>query len=97
MYTKQHVSWKQYLANEELHKNLPKLMNTICESQVQFSGYSWRNKQVVLQIIPANLNNGKRLRGQLERNFINQLTDKKNCVELWMVEIVGKKKLEVFV
>ncbi len=66
-------TWKDYVKNEDLYKNLPRISDELRARRVQFAGHCWRSNEIIHDLLFWEPSHGKR--GRPRNNYIRQLEE----------------------
>ena len=70
------VSWKQYMRNDVLHGEIPKITTATAAQRVRFSRHCWQSKdELAHQLLLSEPTHGKRAHGRPRQTSIDQLVD----------------------
>ena len=90
------VTWRQRITNEVLYAGLPRILTTIREKRLRFSGHCWRSKNEVSDLVLWEPNHGKRSVGGQACTVVDLLEAgtgvSRDCLPAAMGDRVGWRK-----
>ena len=69
----QSISWKDFVNNNTLYGDLPKVTDTLRVKRLRLAGHIWRGNEVVKELLFWEPTQGSRSRGRPAITYVNQL------------------------
>ena len=69
----QSISWKDFVNNNTLYGDLPKITDTLRVNRLRFAGHIWIGNEVAKELLFWEPTQGSRSRGRPAITYVNQL------------------------